>query len=425
VALQVVEPVAPGDFVSLRHDYVRYAPRVASLLTLEEAQERVLERARPLAAEPVPIAEAGGRVAAEDVRARVDLPPFPSSAMDGFAVRAADLPATVGIAGESAAGRPYEGRLEPGEAVAISTGAAVPEGADAVVPIERVVKQENDVEISFAPEPGAHIRPRGGDVAEGDVVVPAGARLTPARLAAAAAAGSAALACTRRPRVAVLATGSELVAPGQALRAGEIYEANTLMLAASLAAAGVEVVSEPPVADDKTALGAALERGLAADVLVTSGGVSVGEHDLVRAVERELGVEEVFWRVSIKPGKPVSFGVRGGTLVFGLPGNPVSALVGCELFVKPALRGLQGLADPLPRFEPGRLSVGLRRNEERDEFVRARSRVAADAVVLEPVLGQESHMIVRSGAADALVHIPRGNGEIAAGSTVQWLRLGG
>ena len=150
----------------------------------------------------------------------------------------------------------------------------------------------------------------------------------------------------------------------------------------------------------------------------------MGEHDLVRAVERELGVEEVFWRVSIKPGKPVSFGVRGDTLVFGLPGNPVSALVGCELFVKPALRALQGLTDPLPRFEPGRLAAALRRNEERDEFVRARSRVDGDALVLEPVTGQESHMIVRSGAADALVHVPRGNGELAAGSAVQWLRLG-
>jgi molybdopterin molybdotransferase len=166
-----------------------------------------------------------------------------------------------------------------------------------------------------------------------------------------------------------------------------------------------------------------LERGLAADVLVTSGGVSVGEHDLVRAVELELGVEEVFWRVAMKPGKPVSFGVRGETLVFGLPGNPVSALVGCELLVKPALRALLGLADPRPRFEPGRLAVGLRRNEERDEFVRARSRVDGEVLVLEPVTGQESHMIVRSGAADALVHIPRGNGELAAGSTVRWLRL--
>jgi molybdopterin molybdotransferase len=181
----------------------------------------------------------------------------------------------------------------------------------------------------------------------------------------------------------------------------------------------------PPVVDDEAALRAALERGLAADVLVTSGGVSVGEHDLVRAVERELGVEEIFWRVAIKPGKPVSFGVRGETLVFGLPGNPVSALVCCELFVKPALRALEGLADPELRLEPGRLSVGLRRNAERDEFVRARSRVEGDVVVLEPIVGQESHMIARAAAAEGLVHVPRGNGELAAGSTVQWLRLVG
>jgi molybdopterin molybdotransferase len=396
---------------------------VAALLTFEEAQERVSGVARPLAAENVPVVEAGGRVSADDVHALVDLPPFASSAMDGFAVRAADLPGTLRIAGESAAGRPFEGQLEAGCAVVISTGAVVPGDADAVVPIENVVQHDNEVEIPQPVEPGAHVRPRGGDVSAGEVVVPAGERVTPARLAAAAASGVAELRCVRRPRVAVLATGSELVDPGTALGAGQIYETNSLMLSAALAAAGADVVSEHPVADDEKALAEALERGLAADVLVTSGGVSVGEHDLVRAVERELGVEEVFWRVSIKPGKPVSFGVRGDTLVFGLPGNPVSALVGCELFVKPALRALQGLADPLPRFEPGRLEVGFRRNEERDEFVRARSRVDGDVVALEPVSGQESHMIVRSAGADALVHIPRGNGELAAGSTVRWLRL--
>ncbi|HEU5242777.1 MAG TPA: gephyrin-like molybdotransferase Glp [Gaiellaceae bacterium] len=396
---------------------------MASLLTVEEAHERVLKHARRLPAELVPIAEASGRVTAQDVRARVDLPPFASSAMDGFAVRAADLPGTLRIVGESAAGRPFAAEVEPGCAVAISTGAVVPEGADAVVPVERVVRQDNSVEIWHAVGPGAHARPRGGDVAAGDVVVLAGARLNPALLAAAAASGVAEVACTRRPRVAVLPTGSELVDPGKPLGPGQIYETNSLMLLAVLAAFDVDLLAGPPVADDEQELRAALERGLAADVLVTSGGVSVGEHDLVRAVERELGVEEVFWRVSMKPGKPVSFGVRGNTLVFGLPGNPVSAFVGCELFVKPALRALLGLADPLPRFEPGQLAVGLRRNEERDEFVRARSAVEGDTVVLEPVTGQESHMIVRSAAADALVHIPRGNGELAAGSTVRWLRL--
>jgi molybdopterin molybdotransferase len=396
---------------------------VASLLTLEEAQQQVLARVRPLPTESVPIADAAGRVAAENVHSRVDLPPFASSAMDGFAVRAAELPGTLRIAGESAAGRPFDAQLEAGCAVVISTGAVVPAGADAVVPIERVVQHDNEVEVAQAVQPGAHIRPRGGDATAGEVVVPAGARLTAGRLAAAGASGAAELSCARRPLVAVLATGSELVDPGGTLRLGQIYETNSLMLSSELTAAGAEVVTEPPVADDEPALRDALERGLAADILVTSGGVSVGEHDLVRAVERELGVDEIFWRVSIKPGKPVSFGVRGDTLVFGLPGNPVSALVGCELFVKLAVRALQGSADPLPRLEPGRLAVGVRRNEERDEFVRACSRVDGDALVLEPVTGQESHMIVRSAGADALVHIPRGNGELAAGSTVRWLRV--
>jgi molybdopterin molybdotransferase len=398
---------------------------VASLLTLEEAQARVLERARPLPAESVPIGEAAGRVAAGDVLARVDLPPFASSAMDGFAVRSEDLPGTLRIVGESAAGRPYEGRLDSGCAAVISTGAVVPDGADAVVPLENVVRLANTVEIADEVRSGAHVRPRGGDVATAEVVVPAGVRLTPARLAAAAAAGVALVSCRRRPRVSVLATGSELVAPGGELRPGQIYETNSLMLDAALLDVGAEVVSAPPAIDDEAALREALEEGLASDVLVTSGGVSVGEHDLVRAVERELDVEEVFWRVSIKPGKPVAFGVRGDTLVFGLPGNPVSALVGCELFVKPALRALQGLTDPLPRVEHGRLSISLRRNGERDEFVRARVLVDGDGVVLEPIVGQESHMIVRSSAADALVHVPRGNGEVAAGSTARWFRLAG
>ena len=397
---------------------------MSELLTLDEAQQRILAHVRPLASELVAVAEAAGRVAAEDACAVVDLPPFASSAMDGYAVRAVDLPGTLPVGAEVAAGAPVDRALAPGEAMAISTGGVVPAGADAVVPIEYVVQCGNEVEFPEAVAAGTNVRPRGGDMAAGDVVVAAGTRVAAGQLGALAAAGIVAVRCARRPRVAIVATGSELVPPGTPLAPGQVYEANAVMLAAALAAAGGLAETEPAVADDEEAHRQALERGLAADVLVTSGGVSVGPHDLVRSVERELGVEEVFWRVAIKPGKPVSFGVRGETLVFGLPGNPVSALVGCELFVKPALRALQGLAEPLPRFQPGRLATGLRRNDARDDFVRARTRLERDTVVLEPLVGQESHMIARAAAADALVHVPRGTGELRAGAVVAWLELG-
>jgi molybdopterin molybdotransferase len=404
---------------------IRYARNVSGLLSFTDAQSLVLERVRPLAAETVPLREALGRVTAAAASARVDLPPFPSSAMDGFAVRSADAPGRLAVVGSAAAGSPAGRVLGPREAVEISTGGVVPEGADAVIPIEYVVNSDNAIDVEQAVEPGAHVRPRGGDVAAGDAVVPAGVRIGPAQLGALAAAGVADLPCVRRPRVAILATGSELVAPGAPLAPGQIYESNGLMLAGALAAVGADIETVPsPVADDDSAHREALERGLAADVLVTSGGVSVGPHDLVRRIEAELGVDEVFWRVAIKPGKPVSFGVRGETLVFGLPGNPVSSLVGCELFVKPALRALQGLSEPLPRLQVGRLAAALRRNAARDEFVRARSRLDQSEVLLEPLSGQESHMIVRAAAADALVHVPRGEGRLEAGAPVRWLPLG-
>ncbi len=396
---------------------------MAALLTLAEAQERVLARVEPLPAEDVSLRDAAGRVTAEAAKAAIDLPPFASSAMDGYAVRAADLPGRLAVVGHAAAGRPADQALESGEAISISTGGVVPAGADSVVPIEYVVQYDNTIQVDTSLAAGTHVRPRGGDAAAGTSVVGAGVRLGAAQLGALAAAGVAAVACARRPRVVVLATGTELVAPGETLGRGQIYESNSLMLAAALAAVGADIETLPVVADDEAAHRKALELGLAADVLVTSGGVSVGPHDLVRKIEAELGVDEIFWRVAIKPGKPVSFGTRGATLVFGLPGNPVSSLVGCELFVKPALRALQGLRDPLPRFEPGRLASPLRRNDARDELVRARSRLDRDGIVLEPLSGQESHMIVHSAAADALVHVPRGEGELEAGAPVSWLRL--
>jgi molybdopterin molybdotransferase len=404
---------------------LRYAPSVQALLTFEEAQERVLAHASALPGELVPLVAAAGRVTVDTARATVDLPPFASSAMDGYALRAADVPGRLPVVERVAAGSPATRALAFGEAMAISTGGVVPEGADAVVPVEYVVESDNNfIDVAEPVAPGANVRPRGGDAAAGEVVVEPGVRLGATQIGALGAAGVAELVCARRPRVAVLATGSELARPGDALRPGQVYEANALMLAAALAAEGADIDVSPPVADDESAHRAALEHGLAADVLVTSGGVSVGPHDLVRRIESELGVEEVFWQVAIKPGKPVSFGVRGATLVFGLPGNPVSSLVGCELFVKPALRALQGLRDPLPRFERGILATSLRRNTARDELVRARVRVDGDTLLLEPLSGQESHMIVRTAAADALVHVPRGEGELSAGGAVRWLRLG-
>jgi molybdopterin molybdotransferase len=396
---------------------------VATLLSLEEAVARVLERAEPLPAEEVLVREALGRVLAEDARAGVDLPPFPSSAMDGFAVRAADTPATLPVVARIAAGRPAARPLGAGEAMAIATGGVVPDGADAVIPVEYVVESDNEVEIPEAVGEGANVRPRGGDVAAGDVVVPAGTRLGPAQLGALAAAGLVHVACARRPRVAVLTTGTELRRPGEPLAPGEVYEANGLLIRAALTAAGGVIEELASVEDDEEAHRLAIARGVDADVLVTSGGVSVGPHDLVRRVEADLGVQEIFWGVAVKPGKPVSFGVRGRTLVFGLPGNPVSALVGCQLFVRPAVLALQGASDPGPTYELGRVAAPIRRNSARDELVRARIAVRNGWIELEPITGQESHMIARAATANSLVLVPRGDGTIAAGEAVRYLRL--
>ena len=392
------------------------------LLTVEQALACVLERAHPLPAEPVPLESAFGRVLREPARAAVDLPPFPSSAMDGFAVRAADTPGELSIAFRVAAGGAPPGPLPAGAAAGIATGGTVPEGADAVVPVEVVEDHGERLTVPVAAEVGQHIRPRGGDVRAGGVVVEPGSTLGPVQIGALAASGVATLACSRRPQVAVLATGDELRSPGEELAPGQIYESNRRMLAAAIVAVA-EVDVLPVAADDPESHRAAIERGLEADVLVTSGGVSMGPHDLVRRVSAELGVEEVFWGVAIKPGKPLAFGVRGATLVFGLPGNPVSSLVGALLFVRPALLARQGHSRPEPSYLSGRLTAPIPRNRHRDEFVRARRLDSPDGARLEAVSGQESHMIVRAASADALVHVPRGEGEIPADGVVRFIPL--
>ncbi|MFL5966797.1 MAG: gephyrin-like molybdotransferase Glp [Gaiellaceae bacterium] len=394
------------------------------LLSLADAHAAVQARVRPLSAEDVDVGEASGRVLAEDARAVVDLPPFDASAMDGFAIRAADVPGRLEVVQRIAAGTPATASLRERESMGIATGGVVPDGADAVIKLEDVVETDNVVEIPVSVAAGDNIRPRGGDLHAGDVVVSRGTRLTPAQIGALAAAGCARVSCGRRPRIAVVATGTELRRPGETLGGGQVYEANGSMLAAALTTANADVTTIPFVADDERVHRDALERAFGADVVVTSGGVSVGPHDLVRRVAGELGVEEIFWRVAVKPGKPVSFGVRGDTLVFGLPGNPVSSLVGCELFVRPALLALQGAAEPGPPYEPGRIATDVRRNRGRDELLRARRLVRDDTVVLEPVTGQESHMIARAATADALVFVPRGEGVLQAGAAVRYLRLG-
>jgi molybdopterin molybdotransferase len=396
---------------------------VAGLRSIDEALALVLERARPLPAEEVALEDASGRVLATPAEARVDLPPFPSSAMDGFAVRSEDVPGSLPIAERIAAGRPAPGPLRPGTVMAIATGGVVPDGADAVVPIEHVRADERTVEVPESVAPGANVRPRGGDTQAGNVVVPAGVRLGPAQIGALAAAGVASVRCARRPEVAVLATGTELVRPGEPLGPGQVYEANATLVRAGLEAEGAAVRVLPRIADDPAAHVAALEDGLAADVLVTSGGVSVGPHDLVREAASQLGVEEVLWGVAVKPGKPLFFGVRDETLVFGLPGNPVSSLVGLELFVRPAVRALQGLADPGPSWRGGILGSTTRRNPARDELVRASSRLDGERTLLDPLSGQDSHMIVRAAAADALVLVRRGEGELREGEPVRYLPL--
>jgi molybdopterin molybdotransferase len=391
---------------------------VADLLPLDDAVAAVLEAAAPLGDEGVPLAGALGRVLAEPAVAALDLPPFSSSSMDGFAVRAGDTPGVLRIAGHSAAGAPWAGVLGSGEAIGIATGAVVPAGADAVIPIERVVTHDNNVEVPHC-EPAQNVRAPGSDAARGATVLAAGTRLGPAQIGALAAAGIADLRCARRPSVRVLVTGSELRAPGEPLEPGQIYESNGPLIRAALAGwADVELL--PAVPDDPAAHREALARALEADVAITSGGVSVGPHDLVRAVASELGVTELFWRVAVKPGKPVLFGRRDATLLFGLPGNPVSVLAGLELFVRPALRALQGELDPAPRYEPARLARAIRRDPMRDVFLRAR---LADGEV-DPLAGQESHMIVRAAAANALVRISAGEGELAEGATAMVLRLG-
>jgi molybdopterin molybdotransferase len=396
----------------------------SELLSIVGALALVLDHVEPLPVEQVPLEHCYGRFVAQDIAAAIALPPFAGSAMDGYAVRAADTPGTLKVVGESAAGSPYGSALQQGQAVTISTGGVVPDGADAVVPIEVVQRDGGTVTISDAAQQSAFIRYAGSDIEQGAPMLVAGTRIGPAQIGAAAAVGLGTLPCRRRPTVAILSTGSELVAPGGTLGDGQIFDSNGPMMRAALRTSGAEVTQIPSAADTLDEHRAALEQALAHDVVISSGGVSVGEHDLVRAVGAELGVREIFWRVAMRPGKPVAFGVRDATLLFGLPGNPVSTLVGIELFVRPALLGLQGASNPRPPFRAGMLASDVKRLAERDDLIRVQV-VGGEGVqtFVAPLAGQQSHQIAIAAQADGLALIPRGDGELRAGTAVDYLPL--
>jgi len=391
---------------------------MADLITIAEARSRVLEAVRPLAAEPVPVAEALGRVLAEDVESAISVPPFDSSAMDGYAVIAGDG-GELKVVAEARAGHPADMAVTPDTAIAISTGAAVPEGATAVVPVERTEAAEDSVRVP-ATKAGANIRHAGEDVAAGDVVLRRGDLLAPAALGVAASVGRASLSCARRPRVALLVTGDELTEPGQPLEPGGIYSSNAYALAGQVERAGALLVRHERVPDDAEVTHASIGAALAeADVVVVSGGVSVGPHDHVKDAFARQDAEQRFWGIGLRPGKPVWFGARGSTLAFGLPGNPVSAMVTFQLFVRPALAALQG-ADPSITRTAARLDQPVARMAHREQAVRVRLVAAEDGWRAAPTKGaQGSHVLTSMLGADALALIAPGEGEAPAGELVE------
>jgi molybdopterin molybdotransferase len=382
----------------------------SALISVEEALARVLASvASPLAAESVALEDALGRTLAEDVRALRTQPPFANSAMDGYALIAADAaatPARLKVIGESAAGRGFEGVVKPGEAVRIFTGAPMPAGADTVL-IQENARREGDALIVDALEaPGRNVRAAGLDFHDGERLLAAGRRLTPRDLALAAAANHARLNVRRRPRVAILATGDELVRPGAARGPAQIVASNNYAVAGVVAASGGEPVDLGIAADDRQALAKSFARAaeLKADVLVTLGGASVGDYDLVQQALIESGLELGFWRIAMRPGKPLMHGRLGEMKVLGLPGNPVSSVVCAVLFLRPLLLALLG--DPnaaADASETARLGADVGANDLRQDYLRATLAEENGAWRATPVESQDSSLVKLLAASQCLI----------------------
>lgn len=403
-----------------------------ALMPVEEALALLLSTATSLGSETVPLEQAAGRVLAAPVIARRTTPGADVSAMDGYALRAQDavsVPATVTLIGESAAGRPFAGRVEPGTTVRIFTGAVLPEGADAIIIQEDTRREGNSVTVTEAATPGRHIRRAGGDFAAGEVLLAPGHRLRARDLALVAAGDVDTVSVARRPRVAMLSTGDELVRPGTGAAAHQVIVSNLYSVAALARAAGAEVTDLGILPDtmDATQAGvrAALDGGF--DVLVTTGGASVGDHDLIAPALTAQGVDLAVHRIALRPGKPLMFGRSAATRtqVLGLPGNPVSAHVCALLFLVPLIKAQQGLAVPAhPELEPARLAGDVKANEQRMDFQRAEIVGHAEGVPLVRALPvQDSSMLRNLARADVLLvrrpHAPAA----AAGEMCEILRL--
>ena len=390
------------------------------MIPVAEATARLLALTPRLPAESVPLAEVGGRVLAEDAVAARAQPPFDAAAMDGYALRRAELApgARFRVTGEAAAGRAFPGRIGPGEAVRIFTGAPMPDGADAVVIQEDVARDGDTIAVLDTPGKGTNVRLRGCDFAPGDRLS-APRRLSPADVALLAAMNLPAVPVARRPEVAVIATGDELVLPGQSPGPDQIVASNAYGLKAMAEAEGARVRLLPIARDREAALRSVLALAEGADLIVTIGGASVGDHDLVAPVVRALGADLAFHKVAMRPGKPLMSGRLGAAVLLGLPGNPVSAMVCGELFLRPVLRALQGLSDPLPRRLTARLAAPLGANGPREHYMRARE----DGGAIAALDRQDSSLLTVLSQANALLIRPVSDPPRSPGEVVEFLRL--
>jgi molybdopterin molybdotransferase len=393
---------------------------VGDLLSIAEARAVVASHVAPLGVHELPIADAGGRFLAEPVQAAHDVPAWPNSAMDGYAVTSGPKGRTLAVTGDARAGAPAETAVTAETAIRISTGAVLPEGADAVLQVELVSVDGDRVTLDDDVTAGRNVRRPGEDMRAGATVLEAGTRLGPAELGVAVTAGRAEVTVAYAPRVTVVATGDELVDPGVELRPGQIHDSNAVTLAWLARRAGADVRPPARAPDNREGTERALAKALEhADVVIVSGGVSVGPHDHVKPALQALGVEERFWRVALRPGKPTWFGTRDGQLVFGLPGNPVSSVVTFHLFVRPALLALQHAPFAAAPERTAYLTEAVARNPGRDEAVRVRlGTTPAGVLTATPTGPQGSHVLTSLLAADALALVTAGEGALQPGETV-------